>query len=119
MAGKYRRALCGTAGFGVAPLVAPFHVAKRVRLPLPVINFEFRTFPMMDGQKLGTRGAWGEAFWTSRDICLSNPVLLPDPLQQMVDEYSRRLEREFLFGPDTEEGSREYDTGSPLRAPAT
>lgn len=47
---------------------------------------------------LGTRDAWGECWWTARDLCLSNQPKLQDPLQAMIDAHDEALVQRMLFG---------------------
>lgn len=48
--------------------------------------------------RLPTRRNWGEAWWTARDICLTNQPELPEPLQAIADKASEEMARRFIFG---------------------
>jgi hypothetical protein len=44
------------------------------------------------------RRTWGEAWWTARDICITNQPELPEALQAIADALSARETNLFLTG---------------------
>lgn len=57
---------------------------------------EVRTFAgLVD---LPGRRSWGEAWWTARDVCITNEPELPEPLKTLADAFSRRLEDLMING---------------------
>jgi hypothetical protein len=51
--------------------------------------------------ELPGRRSWGEAWWTARDLCITNQPELPDPLQAIYDGFWQREFAAIINGPQT------------------
>lgn len=45
-----------------------------------------------------TKRSWGECWWTSRDICITNIPELPDWMQEIAQRHAEAEDRAFILG---------------------
>jgi hypothetical protein len=48
--------------------------------------------------EIPSKRSWGEAWWTARDVCLTNEPELPSPLKEIASAFNRELTASLLFG---------------------
>jgi hypothetical protein len=79
-------------------------------------------FPsLLSGEALGTRHAWGEAWWTARDLSLENEPELGDPMQLreaiMAHDRTRALAEDVIEGILVELSEADGDDQAPEWVP--